>query len=102
FAGQAELDGVLDGDNALATGDGGRQRVEESRLPGAGATRDEDVETSAHRPGEQSGDGRWAELVERDGASAEAPDGHARPVDGEGRHHGVDPRPVGKPCVDER
>ncbi len=40
---QLELDGILDRDDALVPGNEARQHVEQRRLAGAGAARDEDV-----------------------------------------------------------
>ena len=44
FLRQLQLGGVLDGDDALALGDERREDVQERRLAGAGAARDEDVQ----------------------------------------------------------
>src|ERR671927_516376 len=46
---ELQLDGVLDGDDALVVGDERREDVEEGRLAGARATRDDHVQLPPHR-----------------------------------------------------
>ena len=47
---QHQLGGVLDRDDALAVADEAREDVEQRRLAGAGAARDDDVEPAGRRP----------------------------------------------------
>ena len=100
--GQAELGRVLDGDDPLARRDVPGEGVEERRLARRGGAADDHVgarpRTSA---AEQLDDRRRGEGRERHARRREAADGEARAVDGDGRDHRVDARPVGQPGVDD-
>ena len=100
--GQAQLGGVLHRDDALTVGQERAERVEHRGLAGAGATAHDHVGPGADAPGEEVLHPGRAERAEGDAARPEAADGDARPVDGEGRHHDVHPRPVREAGVGDR
>ena len=101
--GQPQLGGVLDGDDPVVVGDLGGQGVEQRGLAGARALR-----TPPRWPGTATAHASraaapgWATSAQPDRPRPEAPDGEARPVDGERTHDGVHPRAVGEAGVDQR
>ncbi len=104
---QAQLGGVLDRHHPLAGIDEARERVEQRRLAGTGATADEDAAAPADRrlqrlPLRHGQGAERDQLVGPGPAGAEAPDRDQRPVDRQRRDHDVDPRAVGEAGVDHR
>ena len=104
---QAQLGGVLDGDDPLAVADELRQRVERRRLARAGAAADEDVAARPHGARQQVAQRRRPgpvgdELVGAEAAPAEAADREDRPVERERRDDDVDARAVRQAGIDER
>ena len=104
---ELQLDGVLDGDDALVVGDEGGQHVEQGGLAGAGAAGDDDVQLRLDAGVQQLGHlrGERAELDEVADASAgpcELADGERGAVDGQRRDDGVDARAVRQAGVDHR
>ena len=104
---QAQLGGVLDGDDPLVRADELGQRVERRRLARAGAAADEHVAARPDRALEQVaqrcrpravGD----EVGRAEAARPEAADREDRAVERERRHDDVDPRAVGQPGVAQR
>ena len=104
---QAELRRVLDRDHAFLGADVGRQRVEQRRLTGPGATRDQDAAPAANRlrqevaklGGERPG---GDQLIWAGASGGEAADRERRAVDRQRRDDDVDARAVGEPRVDHR
>ena len=102
-AGQAELGGVLDGDDALAVGEQGAERVEHGGLAGAGAAAHDHVGPGA-RPPTRGARRRRAGRARR-GGSRRAPNRRIvthGPSTASGRHDHVHPRPVGQAGVGDR
>ena len=104
---QAQLGGVLDGDDPLAVADELRQRVERRRLARAGAAADEDVAAREHRALQQVAQRRRPgavgdEVVGTEAARAEAADRQDRAVERERRDDDVHPRAVGQARVAQR
>ena len=104
---QLQLGRVLDGDDALVGRQELRQHVERRRLAGAGAAGDEHVEPAPHAGGEQVGHrpGQRAEgdqIVHVVRVGGELADRQHRAVEGDRRHHRVDPAAVGQAGVDHR
>ncbi len=102
IAGKTELGGVFDGDDSFGGGDLGGQGVEQGRLAGTGTACHQDVAASPHRPREELGHTRRADLPQGDRAGTETANGEVGAVEGEWRHHGVDARSIRQPSVDQR
>ncbi len=100
---EAELQGPLDGDEALVRGDLVGEGPEERRLAGVGGARDHDVLAGADRAGQEVGDlGRHRAVADEVGDEHLA---HARAADGQGGapgdvHDGRQTRTVGEPEVE--
>src|SRR5829696_662059 len=104
---ELKLGGVLDCDDALVTGDEGRDCVQRRRLTGTCTTRDQDVELSADARGEKLGRLR-GQRVERDQVvhrvrvARELPDRERRALEGEWRDDCVHSAAVRQARVDHR
>jgi len=99
--GEGQLGRVLHGDHALGGRDARGQGVKERGLARAGATGDDHIEAGRHCPRQQLDHVGRRKGGQGDGPGAEAPNGEAGPVDGQGRHNGVDAGAVGQAGVDQ-
>lgn len=104
---QLQFGRVLAGDDALVAVDVVGEAVEQSRLAGAGAARDDDVAANTTDDLEDFGalrrDGtELDQLIERQLVLLEFADGECGAVDGERRSDDVDARAVGKAGVADR
>ena len=104
---QPQLRSILDRDDPVMVRDGCRQRIEERRLPGARAARDEDVELGEDAALEEL-DGLGAERPQSDKVAhlhsllAELADRYERPRQRERWDNGVHAAPVRETRVDHR
>lgn len=104
---QAQLGGILDGDDALAVGDEGRDDVERRRLTGASAARDEDVDARLDTGAQESRHllvhrAERDQVVDAQRRLGELADGQARADERERRDDDVDARAVLEARIDER
>src|SRR4030081_3740543 len=105
---QLQLGGILAGDEALGLRNERGQDVQQSRLAGAGATRDQDVESRPHARAEEGHQfrARRAEAVDDIGRSplllGELSDREARTFERDGRNDHVDTRAVLQARVTDR
>ena len=102
-----QLGGVLDRDDSVGVRNRGRQRIQERRLPGSGAARDQDVQFGEDAALEKL-DRLGRERAEADHVSevvaflGELADRHEGPAQRERRDHRVDAAAVGQAGVHER
>jgi hypothetical protein len=104
---QLELGRVLAGDDALVVIDVAGDAVEQRGLARAGAAGDQRVDAGApdhlqHLTTFRRDGAELDQLLEGELVALELADGERRPVDGEGRHDGIDARPVGQARVADR
>ena len=101
---EPQLGSVFASDDALVGRDEPGKDVEQSRLAGSSATRDDDVETGLDR-GIEILEDRFARAASLDDLlgsqhlATELADGQARPVDRDGRNDDVDSRSVLQPRI---
>ena len=104
---QAELGGILDGHDPLVVRDRLRERVQQRRLAGSGASRDQDVQLRADAEleelrrlfGQRAG---GDEVVEIEPLVVELPDRDERSGERQRRNDRVHAAAVGEPGVDHR
>ena len=102
---ELEFGGVFDGNDAIVIGDEAGEGVEERCFARAGASGDDDIESSFHGTFEEhhhfgSEGAEFEEVFECEGVAAEAADGEGGAIESEGWDDGIESGAIGKPSID--